>query len=67
MKKIFYLIVIATAILSSCSDELDLSPISSATPKHFINQRMISFRGKCNLQRFTWLSRPSAKPFGNQI
>ncbi len=35
MKKIFYLIVIATAILSSCSDELDLSPISSATTETF--------------------------------
>jgi len=35
MKKIFYFIISLTAIFSSCSDELNLLPISSATTETF--------------------------------
>ncbi|HPR85302.1 MAG TPA: RagB/SusD family nutrient uptake outer membrane protein, partial [Prolixibacteraceae bacterium] len=35
MKKIFYFILFAAALFSSCSDDLDLQPISSATTETF--------------------------------
>jgi len=35
MKKIIYFIIISVAVLSSCSDDLDLKPISSATTETF--------------------------------
>jgi hypothetical protein len=35
MKKIFYFILFTAVLFSSCSDELDLSPISSATTETF--------------------------------
>jgi len=35
MKKIFYIILFSAVLFSSCSDELDLQPISSATTETF--------------------------------
>ena len=35
MKKIFYIILFSAVLFSSCSEELDLQPISSATTEIF--------------------------------